>query len=192
MQIRPKEKFPFAVYLMSLIPIGKIGDNTDISKAIIGKKWCKKGLKKNALSWQKLMSFYSYLMDHCDKFSRDMYLSYSWEYVMLKIELHHEVRLDNFGWFYLREWGVWTLLLERVKEIETEGSSTVIWRMRLTPFIGQWMISLSGGVNLITRMAEISRKELNAITQSLVSARTGHYDWYCTYIPSIPLQEPNR
>lgn len=82
-------------------------------------------------------------------------------------------------------------LLEQVNETGAEGVSTVIWWMWLTPFIGQWMISLSGRVNLITSMAEISRKELNAITQRLVSAQTGDYDWY-TDTPSIPRHEQNR
>ncbi len=82
-------------------------------------------------------------------------------------------------------------LLEQVNETGAEGVSTVIWWMWLTPFIGQWMISLSGRVNLITSMAEISRKELNTITQRLVSAQTGDYDWY-TDTPSVPRQEQNR
>ncbi len=77
---------------------------------------------------------------------------------------------------------------ERVSET---GASTVMWWMWLTPFIGQWMISLSGRVNLITSMAEVSREELNAITQRLVSARTSDYDWY-TDTPSVPQQEQNR
>lgn len=82
-------------------------------------------------------------------------------------------------------------LLEQVNETGAEGVSTVIWWMWLTLFIGQWMISLSGRVNLITSMAEISRKELNAITQRLVSAQSGDYDWY-TDTPSVPRQEQNR